>query len=153
MDLSNIEFIQKNEPATEKEIQLAESQIHGLLPDIYKDFLHLTNGMVLNLCVLKCMNLLDNFNLCLRMMCSIVAFARTITNSCFLENSRILIFIFPVDRRTIQIYTSKSFICRYRLRLITDRLQYIFRKFIWIIHLLSQSVSSPYSSEKSHSKV
>lgn len=52
MDLSNIEFIQKNEPTTEKEIQLAESQIHGLLPDIYKDFLHLTNGMVLNLCVL-----------------------------------------------------------------------------------------------------
>ena len=39
MDLSNIEFIQKNEPATEKEIQLAENQIHGFLPDIYKDFL------------------------------------------------------------------------------------------------------------------
>lgn len=52
MDLSNIEFIQKNKPATEKEIQLAENQIHGFLPDIYKDFLRLANGMVLNLCVL-----------------------------------------------------------------------------------------------------
>ena len=44
--------IQKNSPATENEINFSENNIIGEIPEVYKQFLRKTNGMVLNLCVL-----------------------------------------------------------------------------------------------------
>ena len=48
MDLKNIEFIEKNKPATDEDIHLVNNQIKGILPDVYKEFLKITNGAVLN---------------------------------------------------------------------------------------------------------
>ena len=52
MDLSKVFSFQKNSPATENEINFSENNILGDLPEVYKQFLRETNGMVLNLCVL-----------------------------------------------------------------------------------------------------
>lgn len=52
MDLSRLLSIQKNSPATENEIYFSENNILGEIPEVYKQFLRETNGMVLNLCVL-----------------------------------------------------------------------------------------------------
>ena len=52
MDFTKIEFLEKNRPASEADIDLVESKIKGVLPDIYKEFLKTANGMILNLCVL-----------------------------------------------------------------------------------------------------
>ena len=48
MDLKNIEFIEKNKPAIDEDIHLVNNQIKGILPDVYKKFLKITNGAVLN---------------------------------------------------------------------------------------------------------
>lgn len=48
MDLKNIEFIEKNKPAIDEDIHLVNNQIKGILPDVYKEFLKITNGAVLN---------------------------------------------------------------------------------------------------------
>ena len=48
MDLKNIEFIEKKKPATDEDIHLVNNQIKGILPDVYKEFLKITNGAVLN---------------------------------------------------------------------------------------------------------
>ena len=48
MDLKNIEFIEKNKPAIDEDIHLLNNQIKGILPDVYKEFLKITNGAVLN---------------------------------------------------------------------------------------------------------
>lgn len=48
MNLNNIKFIEKNKPATDEEIQLVNTSIKGILPDVYQEFLKLTNGAVLN---------------------------------------------------------------------------------------------------------
>ena len=48
MDLKNIEFIEKNKPAIDEDIRLLNNQIKGILPDVYKEFLKITNGAVLN---------------------------------------------------------------------------------------------------------
>lgn len=47
MDLKNIEFIEKNKPAIDEDIHLVNNQIKGILPDVYKEFLKITNGAVL----------------------------------------------------------------------------------------------------------
>lgn len=52
MNLKNLEYIEKNNPATKEEIDFAEKRINGVLPKVYKEFLRYANGMVLNLCVL-----------------------------------------------------------------------------------------------------
>ena len=52
MNLSKVFSIQKNSPATENEINFSENNILGEIPEVYKQFLRETNGMVLNLCVL-----------------------------------------------------------------------------------------------------
>ncbi len=52
MDINTIFFQQKNSPATEYEIKYCENNIIGNIPEIYKIFLRVTNGIVLNQCVL-----------------------------------------------------------------------------------------------------
>ena len=52
MDLNKVFPTQKNSPATESEIHFSENNILGEIPEVYKQFLRETNGMVLNLCVL-----------------------------------------------------------------------------------------------------
>lgn len=47
MDLSKVFSFQKNSPATENEINFSENNILGDLPEVYKQFLRETNGMVL----------------------------------------------------------------------------------------------------------
>lgn len=42
VNLNNIEFIEKNKPATDKEIQSVNTSIKGTLPDVYQEFLKLT---------------------------------------------------------------------------------------------------------------
>ena len=38
----------KNKPAIDEDIHLVNNQIKGILPDVYKEFLKITNGAVLN---------------------------------------------------------------------------------------------------------
>ena len=52
MDFSKVFPFQKNASATEKEIYFSENNILGDIPEVYKQFLKETNGMVLNMCVL-----------------------------------------------------------------------------------------------------
>ena len=52
MNLKNLEYIEKNNPVTKEEIDVAEKRINGELPKVYKEFLRYANGMVMNLCVL-----------------------------------------------------------------------------------------------------
>ena len=52
MNLSKISIFKKNYPATEKDIGFSENSILGEIPEVYKQFLRITNGMILNMCVL-----------------------------------------------------------------------------------------------------
>lgn len=52
MDLSKVLPLQKNFPAAEKDILFSEESLLGEIPEVYKQFLRKTNGMVLNNCVL-----------------------------------------------------------------------------------------------------
>lgn len=51
MNLNNLKPIEVYPPATEKEIILAEQKISKIIPQIYRDFLKITNGMLLDNCV------------------------------------------------------------------------------------------------------
>ena len=44
MNLEKLEYISKNNPATKEEIKFVESNINGVLPKVYKEFLECTNG-------------------------------------------------------------------------------------------------------------
>ncbi|WP_455190090.1 SMI1/KNR4 family protein [Eubacterium ramulus] len=52
MNLKNLEYIEKKDPATKEEIDFAENRINGVLPKVYKEFLRYANGMIMNLCIL-----------------------------------------------------------------------------------------------------
>ncbi len=52
MDLSKVLSFKKNSPAEEKDIELCENHIGRDIPEVYKQFLRETNGMVLDMCVL-----------------------------------------------------------------------------------------------------
>lgn len=51
MDLEKVS-IQKNLPATENDIRFSENRISGNIPEVYKQFLRETNGMILDKCIL-----------------------------------------------------------------------------------------------------
>ncbi len=52
MNYNNIDYIQKNAPATQDEIESVEKRINGTIPMVYKEFLRYANGIAMNLCVL-----------------------------------------------------------------------------------------------------
>ena len=52
MNYNNIDYIQKNAPATKDEIESVEKHINGTIPRVYKEFLRYANGIAMNLCVL-----------------------------------------------------------------------------------------------------
>ncbi|WP_444215950.1 SMI1/KNR4 family protein, partial [Catenibacterium sp.] len=49
---NNIDYIQKNDPATKEDIEFVEKHINETIPKVYKEFLRYANGIVMNLCVL-----------------------------------------------------------------------------------------------------
>ena len=52
MNYYNIDYIQKNAPATKDEIEFVEKRINEIIPKVYKEFLRYANGIEMNLCVL-----------------------------------------------------------------------------------------------------
>lgn len=52
MNYDNIDYIQKNAPATKDEIEFVEKRINEIIPKVYKEFLRYANGIEMNLCVL-----------------------------------------------------------------------------------------------------
>ena len=52
MKYNNIDYIQKNDPATKEDIEFVEKHINETIPKVYKEFLRYANGIVMNLCVL-----------------------------------------------------------------------------------------------------
>ena len=52
MNYDNIDYIQKNAPATKDEIEFVEKRINETIPKVYKEFLRYANGIEMNLCVL-----------------------------------------------------------------------------------------------------
>lgn len=52
MNYNNIDYIQKNDPATKEDIEFVEKHINETIPKVYKEFLRYANGIVMNLCVL-----------------------------------------------------------------------------------------------------
>lgn len=52
MNYNNIDYIQKNAPATKEEIESVEKHIKEMIPKMYKEVLRYANGIAMNLCVL-----------------------------------------------------------------------------------------------------
>ena len=52
MNYNNIDYIQKNAPATKEEIESVEKHIKEMIPKMYKEVLRYANGITMNLCVL-----------------------------------------------------------------------------------------------------
>ena len=52
MNYNNLDYIQKNDPATKEDIEFVEKHINETIPKVYKEFLRYANGIVMNLCVL-----------------------------------------------------------------------------------------------------
>lgn len=52
MNTEKLEIFSNNPPATEEEINNAESKTGVVIPDVYKEFLRIANGVDLNNCVL-----------------------------------------------------------------------------------------------------
>ena len=52
MNYNNIDYIQKNAPATQDGIESVEKCINETIPKVYKEFLRYANGIEMNLCVL-----------------------------------------------------------------------------------------------------
>lgn len=52
MNYNNIDYIQKNDPATKEDIEFVEKHINETISKVYKEFLRYANGIVMNLCVL-----------------------------------------------------------------------------------------------------
>lgn len=52
MNFNNIDYIQKNAPATKEDIESVEKNIKEMIPKVYKEVLRYANGIAMNLCVL-----------------------------------------------------------------------------------------------------
>lgn len=52
MNFNNIDYIQKNAPATKEDIESVEKHIKEMIPKVYKEVLRYANGIAMNLCVL-----------------------------------------------------------------------------------------------------
>ena len=52
MNYNNIDYIQKNAPATKEDIESVEKHIKEMIPKVYKEVLRYANGIAMNLCVL-----------------------------------------------------------------------------------------------------
>lgn len=52
MNYNNIDYIQKNTPATKEDIQYVKKQINETIPKLYKEVLSYSNGISMSLCVL-----------------------------------------------------------------------------------------------------
>ena len=72
MNYNNIDYIQKNDPATKEDIEFVRKHINETIPKVYKEFLRYANGIVMNLCVLydtstiiEVMNVMNFLLICL----------------------------------------------------------------------------------------
>lgn len=52
MNYSNIDYMEKNAPATKEDIQYVKKQINEAIPKLYKEVLSYSNGISMSLCVL-----------------------------------------------------------------------------------------------------
>ena len=52
MNYNNIDYIQKNAPATKEDIESVEKHINETIPKVYKEVLRYANGIAMNLCIL-----------------------------------------------------------------------------------------------------
>lgn len=48
MNYNNIDYIEKNDPATKEDIEYVEKHINETIPKVYKEFLRYANGIALN---------------------------------------------------------------------------------------------------------
>mgnify|MGYP002619387704 CR=1 FL=1 len=52
MNYNNIDYMEKNAPATKEDIQYVKKQINETIPKLYKEVLSYSNGISMSLCVL-----------------------------------------------------------------------------------------------------
>ena len=52
MNYNNIDYMEKNAPATKEDIQYVKKQINETIPKLYKEVLIYSNGISMSLCVL-----------------------------------------------------------------------------------------------------